>query len=69
MGASAVEITNVLYRYAEVMDRGDFAGVAALFHHARVRADASGETLGEDGMRALWEHCVVRYADGTPVQA
>ena len=31
------EIANLLYRYAEFMDSGDFAGAAALFEHARLR--------------------------------
>ena len=33
---AAVEITNLLYRYAEYIDSGDLAGAAALFEHARI---------------------------------
>ena len=35
--SSATAITNLLYRYAECIDSGDFAGAAALFAHARVK--------------------------------
>ena len=33
----ATAITNLLYRYAELMDAGDFAAVADLFTHARIK--------------------------------
>lgn len=39
----ALEITNLLYRYAELMDGGDLPAVAALFRHARVKAGEQGE--------------------------
>jgi hypothetical protein len=38
---SAVEITNLLYRYAELIDGGDLAGAAALFEHAKIRLNGS----------------------------
>jgi hypothetical protein len=36
MSDSAVEITNLIYRYAELIDAGDLAGVAGLFAHGRM---------------------------------
>jgi len=60
-------ITELLYRYAELMDRGDLDGAAALFTHARVRV-ASGDhgIIDGDGLREIWESTVILYADGTP---
>ena len=67
MNADAVAITNLLYRYAECMDNGDFAGAAALFGDARIRVAAGDEGLVDAaGILALWEGSVTRYADGTP---
>jgi hypothetical protein len=49
------------------MDLGDFAGVAALFQHARIRIGP-----GDDGfvnaaaLLDMWEQMVIRYPDGTP---
>ena len=36
MTDSALEITNLLYTYAEVLDGGDMDAVAALFEHGRI---------------------------------
>jgi 3-phenylpropionate/cinnamic acid dioxygenase small subunit len=60
----ATAITNLLYRYAELMDMGDLDGVAALFAHARIK-------MGDDyvdaaAVRARWEDVVILYPDGTP---
>jgi 3-phenylpropionate/cinnamic acid dioxygenase small subunit len=69
MSAEA-QIANLLYRYAECMDSGDFAGAAALFEHARLRVSAGGD--GTDGtidaatILAIWKSTVMLYPDGTP---
>lgn len=65
-GDPATAITNLLYRYAEAMDAGDFAAAAELFRHARVVVGPGGEAVDADGIRAIWEQSVVRYEDGTP---
>ena len=60
-------ITRLLYGYAELMDSGDFAAVADLFRHARIRVGpAEGDAIDADAMQALWEQSVIRYPDGTP---
>lgn len=63
-------ITNLLYRYAELMDLGDFRGAAGLFAKARLRVGHRGEGdeyyVDASGMCAIWETTVVRYPDGTP---
>lgn len=62
---SAIAITNLLYRYAELIDAGDLAGTAALFARARVLV---GDRLleGAAPMEALWRDVVRIYPCGTP---
>jgi 3-phenylpropionate/cinnamic acid dioxygenase small subunit len=60
-------ITNLLFRYAELMDLGDFAGVAGLFAHARIRVGPGDDGfMNAAGMLDVWEQNVIRYPDGTP---
>lgn len=67
MSTDSVAITNLLYRYAECMDNGDFAGAATLFGTARIRVGAGPDGLTDAaGILAMWESSVTRYADGTP---
>jgi len=63
--SSATAITNLLYRYAELIDSGDLAGTAALFASARVKL---GEQWleGAEPMEALWRKTVRIYPCGTP---
>ena len=55
---SAREIENLLYTYADRIDRGDFDGVARLFTHGRIEGVEGGgpETVfeGRDRVRALY---------------
>lgn len=61
------EIENLLYRYAEQIDRGDFDGVAELFAHAEITAEGNGAvTRGRDAVKKLYERTTRRYEDGTP---
>jgi 3-phenylpropionate/cinnamic acid dioxygenase small subunit len=60
----ATAITNLLYRYAELMDMGDLDGVAALFEHARIKM--GDEYVDAAAVRARWEEVVILYPDGTP---
>jgi len=63
---SATLITNLLYRYAELMDAGDLEAVAALFAHARIKL-GSGETVeGSAPMLELWRTHVRIHPCGTP---
>lgn len=66
MSDSALQITNLLYRYAELMDSGDLEAVAALFDHARVRTGSDGIVEGSAPMLAIWRRFVRIHADGTP---
>ncbi len=62
---SETEIANLLFRYAENMDAGDFAGAAELFRHARILLGGDAVT-DADGVLRIWEDNVIRYPDGTP---
>ena len=65
MSDDGFAITNLLYRYAELIDAGDFAGVSDLFAHADVTV--GGQVLrGAEPMLALWNAHTKLHADGTP---
>lgn len=66
MNNQSIEILNLLYRYAELMDGGDLPGVAALFRHACVKVGEQGDLLEEAGMLELWQQHVKIYPCGTP---
>ena len=56
-----------MYRYAEGIDAGDFAGVGALFADGEIRPAEDGPSIrGADAVRELYAATVRVYADGTP---
>ena len=59
-------IRNLLGKYCELMDAGQFAGLAELFAHATL-ADEHGNVFatGADEMRAMWEKQTILH-DGKP---
>ena len=59
-------IRNLLGRYCELMDAGQFAGLAELFAHATL-ADEHGNVFatGADEMRTMWEKQTILYG-GSP---
>lgn len=67
---SAREIENLIYAYAELIDAGDFDGVAGLFAHGRIHGVENGppETVfeGTAGVRGMYAAMVRVYDDGTP---
>ncbi|WP_244136896.1 nuclear transport factor 2 family protein [Burkholderia pyrrocinia] len=63
---SAVDIANLLYRYAERLDAGDLLGVAELFRHARIKTKEGAPTIGADELLALFGASVKRYPCCTP---
>ncbi len=67
MSDSSVEVANLIGRYAECIDRGDFDGMAELLADAVV-ADEHGNTplSGRDAIRNLFASTARIYDDGTP---
>ena len=61
-------IARLVFGYAERLDAGDLAGMAALFDGARVRtASGGGATLtGAAEVLAAYDGSVQRFEDGTP---
>ena len=60
-------ITTLMYRYAECIDAADFAGLAALFAHGRIRASSgpAGNGWSGDEVRAFYSRTNRVHADGT----
>lgn len=63
---SAIE--HIIYGYAERVDLGDFAGVAALFEHALYKGGGPDDpgVEGSAPVQQIFESMVRRYDDGTP---
>jgi ketosteroid isomerase-like protein len=60
-------IATLIYRYAERIDAGDFAGVADIFAEATLTFEGFGDAVsGRDALRSLYERTTRRYEDGTP---
>jgi 3-phenylpropionate/cinnamic acid dioxygenase small subunit len=60
-------IANLISRYAELIDAGDFEAVADLLADAEVTAEGSSHvTRGRDEVLALYTSTTRRYEDGTP---
>jgi 3-phenylpropionate/cinnamic acid dioxygenase small subunit len=63
----ATLIGNLIARYAELVDAGDFDGVADLLCDAGIGDGTSRSLLrGRDGIAAMFTATTRRYADGTP---
>ena len=64
MANPAIDIPNLLYRYAEAFDDGDFEGAARLFDHGAL-VTADGQVKGVAAIVAMWHQWVQLY-DGKP---
>lgn len=64
--SAATKITNLLYRYAELMDAGDLEAVAALFDRAQITVSGGDMLEGSVPMLALWRTHVRIHPCGTP---
>jgi 3-phenylpropionate/cinnamic acid dioxygenase small subunit len=58
------QITNVLFRYAELVDQGDFDGVGELFSHGSYGMDGTQSFTGAGVAQAMRDS--VRTYDGSP---
>ncbi|NUU25663.1 MAG: nuclear transport factor 2 family protein [Streptomycetaceae bacterium] len=63
-----VAVPRLVYRYAELIDSGDFAGVGELFAYAVIQVQETGaEYVGRDQVQAMYQDWVRIYPDnGTP---
>ena len=64
----ARQIENLLYRYAELIDSGDFNALAGLFRRGEIYAPAHGTVFrGADEVEAMYRSSTRLYPDtGTP---
>lgn len=64
------KIQNLIFRYAELIDAGDFDGLGELFTHGRIVASDGAnhtEVKGAAAVTAMYEASTRRYPDaGTP---
>nr|BFD94309.1 nuclear transport factor 2 family protein [Kitasatospora sp. Xyl93] len=58
-------IENLIARYAELVDDGDFAGLGVLLADA-VFVGGGGPVCGGEAIEAMFRDTIVVYADGTP---
>ena len=61
-------IENLMFRYAECIDAGDFTAIGELFADARMlgpQGDVQGE--GKDEIKAIYDRSTMLYEDGTPM--
>ena len=65
MSNPAIDIPNLLYRYADLIDAAEFDAAAALFDHGHLIA--AGERVeGREAICAMWRTFMKLHADGTP---
>jgi 3-phenylpropionate/cinnamic acid dioxygenase small subunit len=62
------QIQNLIYRYCDRIDRGDFAGIGALFEHAAIYVPALAEPVrGAQAVAAMYTAFTRVYPEtGTP---
>jgi 3-phenylpropionate/cinnamic acid dioxygenase small subunit len=62
-----VAITNLVFRYAELIDAGDFEGVGQLFADAVITTESSDvRWRGTQAITDMYVNSTRRYEDGTP---
>jgi SnoaL-like domain len=67
VGDSATEVSNLIARYAELIDLGDLDGVADLLGEAGVGSgDGSALLSGRDAIREMFTSTTRIHPDGTP---
>ena len=64
---SYVAVLNLVYRYPELIDSGDFEGIGRLFAHAAIDTGDGVPCTGAAAIQEMYESNTRRYADtGTP---
>jgi 3-phenylpropionate/cinnamic acid dioxygenase small subunit len=65
-GDAQAAIARLIFGYAERIDAGDLAAVAALFEDASYGSVQGGTYRGSAAVREVLERVVILHADGTP---
>ncbi|MGE8064329.1 nuclear transport factor 2 family protein [Pseudomonas sp. NPDC089569] len=65
MSLSVVQISNLLYRYAEYLDSGKMVEAAELFCHARIRIH-NQSLIDHTALLRIWQQRIKIYPCGTP---
>lgn len=60
------EITDLIYRYAELIDAGDFDGLGELLGRAAFGGPKTPKVSGARNIAGLFAMTTKRFADGTP---
>ena len=63
---AATAVPNLLFRYAELIDAGDFEGIGELLAHCVVNADGGGSWRGAADITAMYNDFTRKHDDGTP---
>jgi 3-phenylpropionate/cinnamic acid dioxygenase small subunit len=63
MSTDKLEITELLYRYAELIDAGDFDGIGRLLARSTFGGPASGSVSGADNIAKLFAMTTRRYPE------
>jgi len=63
---SALEISNLMYRYNELIDGGDLEGASTLFRYAKLKLVTSDELQNDQAFLDMLRKVIWIYADGTP---
>lgn len=63
---AAVEISNLLYSYAELIDKGALDDAADLFRFARIRISGEQSLIDASQLLTLWHSVIKLYPSGTP---
>ena len=58
-------IERLIYRYADLIDAGDFAGIGQLFAGGKI-VSGGGEAAGAAAVQEIYERFTRRYECGTP---
>jgi hypothetical protein len=60
------QVRNLLGRYCDLADAGDWAGVGELFAHGRLTSGGAVLAEGADAVAAFYDRGTRRHGDGTP---
>lgn len=65
-GNDRAEIADLIYRYAELIDAGDYAGLGNLLGRAAFGGPKTPTVSGADAIAKLFRITTKRFSDGTP---